>query len=586
MHEVIDHPFPQERRKEWMDLNGEWDFSYDDGDVGLVQGWTSGFEAQRPIMVPFVHQAKLSGIGDTRFHPIVWYQRNVEIDELGDDSCLLHFEGVDYSCTIWVNGHYAGEHVGGNSRFCVDATAFMHPGENNLILRVIDDLRDMTIPRGKQYWKEKAEVMWFTPMTGIWRDVWLERRPKRAIENLRITPHIDDETVELDIRFTQPTTYQSMRLAAYVTFEGETVVESISTITGRHVRMRIGLDDFNDHGLGRWWSPDHPNIYDLRLVLLDEQGTSIDEMLSYFGMREVAIVNGKYCLNHRPVFLSMVLDQGYFPESLLTSPSPHALERDVALIKNLGFNGVRKHMMACSARYAHLCDVYGVMLWSEMAAAYDYSEEYASRMMDEWRATVIAGYNHPSIVTWVPLNESWGVPDIYYSTQQQAHANSLVYLAKSLDDTRPVISNDGWEHCHSDLFTVHDYSSDCGVLKSRYADVKQIISDMPGLEGRKFLFCSGYSYEGQPVMVTEMGGMNYRLDDFGDPVEPRFDNSESWLNAITEVVRSYQDSRLVQGICYTQLTDTQTEICGLLTWNREPKVSIERLHALFAARKV
>lgn len=581
---LIDHPYPQLRRDEWQDCNGVWDFAFDDDDEGIGLGWSAGFETSRTIHVPFVYQSELSGIGDTADHPVIWYQRAITVHPHDGNRMILHFEAVDYECTVWVNGVYATHHIGGNSRFAVDITPLTRDGDNLLVLRVTDLLTDLTIPRGKQYWKTTAEVMWFTPMSGIWRDVWLETKPVIALDDLRLTPHIEDETIEIEARLSPHAARRAdVALRVDIEFQGEPVTSSLVDVRHGHVRMRVGLDDFNDHGLGHWWSPEHPNLYDLTLTLLAD-GKPNDVVHSYFGMRKVEVVNGKFCLNNRPYFLRMVLDQGYFPESILTPASFGALERDVRLTKRLGFNTVRKHMMSCQARYAYLADVYGLLVWGEMAAAYDYSEQYAIRMVDEWKTIVQDGYNHPSIVAWVPLNESWGVPDIYYSTKQQAHASSLYYLTKSLDDTRPVISNDGWEHTVSDLFTVHDYCSDPDVIRQRYASVQDVIDDMPGLEGRKFLFCPGYGYAGQPMMCTEMGGVNYRLRGLGADVLPRCADEQEFLRRVRALLDAYYGSPLIQGVCYTQLTDTQTEICGLLTWDREPKAPIAELRRIITGK--
>lgn len=583
--ELVDHPYPQCRRDTWESCNGLWDFRFDDRDEGLSGGWSSGFSAQRSIRVPFVYQSQMSGIGDTSNHPVIWYQRTIMIHPHGDDRTILHCEAVDYECTLWVNGAYAARHRGGNSRFAIDVTPFLRDGDNLFVFRVTDSLTDLTIPRGKQYWKTTAEVMWFTPMSGIWRDIWLETRPSLSIEDLRLTPHIRRKTIEIETWLSGLTRNRDdLTIIADISFNGDPVVSATITVHDGHARLDVGLDDFNDHGLGHWWSPERPNLYDLTLTLCDA-GEPVDVVHSYFGMRDVSIVNGKFCLNNRPYFLRMVLDQGYFPRSLLTPPSFEALQKDVRLTKQLGFNTVRKHMMSCPAQYAYLADVYGLLVWGEMAASYDYSEESAIRMVDEWKTVVRAGYNHPSIVTWVPLNESWGVPEIYYSSKQQAHATSLYYLTKSLDDTRPVISNDGWEHTVSDILTVHDYCADPEVIRRRYSDVNIIVRDMPGLEGRKFLFCPGYSYSGQPVMCTEMGGVNYRLDGKGADVHPRCDDQAQFVARVQGLLDAYRDCPLVQGICYTQLTDTQTEICGLLTWDREPKVPIDTLRRAVIGRQ-
>jgi len=576
MRQPIDHPSPQFRRESYELLNGRWDFRFDDTDSGLNEGWQRSFEPQFDIQVPFVYQCELSGINDKTFHPIVWYQREIDCVDLNNSRYLLHFEGVDYETTLWVNGQYAASHIGGNSRFTVDITPFVNEGVNKMVLRVKDDLKDMTIPRGKQYWKEEAEVMWFTQMTGIWRDVWLEATPKMALKNLRLTPQINSKSLDVSISTTILPSNTNVSLGIKVLIDGEVILEDIKRIFDVKTFFSLGLPDFNDHGLGHWWSPESPNLYDLELDLI-VNGERIDHVKSYFGMRQVSVEKNKFCLNNRPYFMRMVLDQGYFKESILTPPSFEALERDVLLTKELGFNSVRKHMMSCDSRYLYLCDFHGLAVWSEMAAAYDYSEQYAYQMIDEWKSIVTDFYNHPSIVTYTPLNESWGVPEIYYSSKQQAHAQSLYYITKSVDDTRPVISNDGWEHCQSDLFTVHDYESNVEILTDRYSSVENIIDQMPGLGGRKFLYCPGYEYEGQPVLCTEMGGVNYRLNGLGMPVEPRESSEGDFLKKIKDILNVYYSSKIIEGICYTQLTDTETEICGLLTWNREPKASLEKL---------
>ncbi|MCC2752600.1 glycoside hydrolase family 2 protein [Enterococcus gallinarum] len=584
MAERINHPNPQFRRTNWTNLNGIWDFRFDENKEGVAQNWQKGFKSTQTIEVPFVYQSQRSGIHQKAFCPVVWYQRPLHKTKLANTKTIIHFEAVDYQATLWINGAYVGNHSGGNSRFSFDITSFLTDEENILVLRVEDSLEDMTIPRGKQYWKETAEVMWFTQMSGIWRDVWLEEKDCFSIEELRLTPNIDQKVVEIELYFSdEAAMLEGVILNTDVTLNEQMIAKETHCVKGRHLKFCIGIDDFNDHGLGSWWTPENPNLYDLKFELVCDDD-SRDTVYSYFGMRKISIEQNKFCLNNRPYFFSSVLDQGYFPDTILTPPSFEALEADVQWIKKLGFNGVRKHMMSSENKFLYLCDYYGLLVWSEMAAAYDYSEEYAYRMVDEWKTVLKQGYNHPCIAAWVPLNESWGVPNIYHSTKQQAHAQSLYYLTKSVDDTRPVISNDGWEHCQSDLFTVHDYTSDEKILSQRYKAVETIISDMPGLDGRKFLFCPGYKYEGQPVMCTEMGGVNYRFNK-GPKVEPSVSNEQEFIDAIKMLIKVYKESPIIEGFCYTQLTDTETEICGLLTWDREPKASVDELYPIFNQSK-
>ncbi|WP_440897487.1 glycoside hydrolase family 2 protein [Amphibacillus sp. Q70] len=571
------------KREKWMSLNGQWEFCFDDMNQGIDDNWFKNRQFDKVINVPFTYQSKLSGIEDQSFHGMVWYKRKIHLKKDSQETTIIHFEGVDYEMILWVNGSYVGKHIGGNSSFEFDMSKFIVDGENEIVVCVKDYLEDMTIPRGKQYWKEQAEVMWFTQMTGIWRDVWIEQVNYTHIKSLRITPDIDLKEVRIELEIKNLNFNLKSKLKTIVTFDGEVVTEEYRRINEKKIFLSIALNDFNDHGLGRWWSPEQPNLYDISFELI-ENDSVIDKVDSYFGMRKVSIEDSKFCLNNRPYFLKLVLDQGYFPESILSSPSIEHLKKDIELTKQMGFNGVRKHMMSSDPKYLYLCDKLGLLVWGEMASAYDYSEDYAYRMIDEWKDIIKRDYNHPSIVTWVPINESWGVPNIYYSSKEQNHVQSLYHLTKSVDDTRPVISNDGWEHCKSDLFTIHDYESDEKILKERYSSVENIISDMPGLGGRKFLFCPGFSYEGQPVMCTEMGGINYRLNGLGSAVEPREHNAKDFLHKVETVLSPYLESKVIEGVCYTQLTDTETEICGLLTWNREPKIQVERIKAILDKR--
>lgn len=571
-----EYPRPQFVRDSWQSLNGSWSFAFDDRKIGLKQKWYLGKETfPMEITVPFSYQSGLSSIEDKSNHERVWYQRTVSIpEEYSNKRAVLHFGAVDYECQVWVNGQRAGSHRGGFSSFSLDITELIHEHQAVITLMAQDYLDDLTIPRGKQYWKEKGEVMWFTNMTGIWQSVWIEYVDEVHMSKVRFTPHLDTNEIEIQPFFEGWNKVQKFELSTIIQFNGEAISEEQRVVHASVEAWRINLRDFNDHGMGRWWSPEHPNLYDV-FFELKVDGIIVDRIESYFGMRKISVDNGKLSLNNRPYEMKLVLDQGYFPESLLTGPTDEAIRRDVELAKAMGFNGLRKHMMVADPRYLYWCDKLGALVWGEMAAAYIYTEQYAHRMMDEWKEVIERDYNHPSIVVWVPLNESWGVADIYYNEKQQHHAQSLYHFTKSVDSTRLVISNDGWEHCKSDLCTVHDYCKDPEVLRERYSDIKNIIADMPGLNGKKFIYNPGFSYQGEPVLCTEFGGVNYHCEPTAPIVEPKAENQEEFVQQLVDVIHPYVSSKLVQGYCYTQLTDTETEICGLLTWNREPKVPLD-----------
>ncbi|MEK5166769.1 sugar-binding domain-containing protein [Paenibacillus sp. FSL R5-0527] len=571
-----EYPRPQFVRNSWRSLNGTWSFKFDDRIVGVKEKWYQG-KANFPleITVPFCYQSELSGIEDKQVHECVWYEKTFTIpDEYAGKRVILHFGAVDYECSVWVNGLPAGKHRGGFASFSLEISDLIAGKDNRITVMARDYLRDLTIPRGKQYWKAKGEVMWFTNMTGIWQSVWLEFVDEIYMEKVRFTPHLDTNEIEIQAFIDGWDDRHRIELDTRIEFAGDVVAEESRRILAGTEAWRVNLRDFNDHGLGRWWSPETPNLYDVSFELKVD-GVTVDQIGSYFGMRKISADDGKLCLNNRPYRMKLVLDQGYFPQSLLTAPTEEALRRDVELCKEMGFNGMRKHMMVADPRYLYWCDKLGVLVWGEMAAAYVYNEQYAYRMIEEWKEVIDRDYNHPSIVVWVPLNESWGVADIYYNEKQQHHAQSLYHITKSVDSTRLVISNDGWEHCKSDLCTVHDYCKDPETLRRRYSSIENIIADMPGLEGRKFIYNPGFSYQGEPVLCTEFGGVNYHVEPSSPVVEPKAENGEQFVSQLVDVIQPFVVSGLVQGYCYTQLTDTETEICGLLTWNREPKVPVE-----------
>ena len=294
-------------------------------------------------------------------------------------------------------------------------------------------------------------------------------------------------------------------------------------------------------------------------------------------MRKVSIEDGKLCLNNRPYFLKMVLDQGYFPDGNLTPPSDEAIKQDVELTKAMGFNGARKHQKLEDPRFLYWCDKLGLVVWSEAANAYEYTEKYVNRFTNEWMSSIERDYNHPSIIAWVPLNESWGVPNIQIDKLQQQHALTMYHLTKSLDPMRPVVSNDGWELVKTDLFTIHDYEWREDVLEERYSSSDKAAHAMPA---NRRLFVEGFPYEGQPILVTEFGGIAYKKSEWEGWGYSGADNDEDYEKKLRAVIRPLLNSGVVQGYCYTQLTDVEQEINGLLTYDRKPKIPVEIIKAI------
>ncbi len=577
-----EYPRPQMVREAWMNLNGEWEFEFDDEDKGKKEEWFLYHSYSKRIQVPFAYQSKRSGIHITDFHDIVWYKREIDSKELVPDKrYLLHFQAVDYQAELWVNGIYAGIHRGGHVSFTFEITPYLKEGKNVITLRVEDDSENLELPRGKQFWKETSENIFYTRTTGIWQTVWLEPVNEIYIERIRMTPDVDRKMIRMEILLNKRA---EAELAVEISYGGKRMVrDTVSIFKGKTVRefkLDQNINKEWEHKCYEW-TPDNPVLFDVKFLL--RTGTvPKDEVGSYFAMRKVSVENGRFLLNNRPCYQKMLLDQGYWRDSLMTAPDDEALIKDITLCKEMGFNGARKHQKIEEERYYYWADKLGFLVWAEFANAYIYSEKYVEYVIPEWIEAVTRDYNHPCIVAWVPLNESWGVDSIMCREEEQAHASCMYYLTKSLDTTRPVISNDGWNHTHSDLLTIHDYECRGEVLQGRYASMERILKDMPA---NRTLFARGHHYEGQPVIVSEFGGIAYQKNADSGWGYASADSDGEFEEKYREVVESLLDSPLVQGFVYTQLCDVEQEINGLLTYDREPKLPLEKIRAINQGRK-
>jgi beta-galactosidase/beta-glucuronidase len=578
-----EYPRPQLVREAWLNLNGTWEFAFDELNVGDQEQWylpdsdiaKTAFD--RTIIVPFCFQSSLSGIGETAIHDTVWYRKQVTLPAAFEGKrILLHFGAIDYRASVWVNGQLVMTHEGGHVPLSGDITNFLRVEDNTIVVKVEDFSQDKRLPRGKQFWEEQSRIIWYTRTTGIWQTVWLEAVSGTHVHQLWMTPDIDKDEIRLRIQLKGRAQGADVRVTALISFEGEPVTADTFQFKHDAESRSIGLNDFNDHGMGRLWSPEKPNLYDIELIVLVNDWET-DRVKSYFGMRKVSVENGKLSLNNRPVVMKMVLDQGYFPDGIMTSPTDDALRRDVELTKAMGFNGARKHQKVEDPRYLYWCDRLGLLVWGEMANAYDYSVEYAQRFAQEWQEAVIRDYNHPCIVAWVPLNESWGVPNILNDRKQQYHAQALYFLTKSIDDSRPVISNDGWEHMKSDLCTIHDYEWRQEKLAERYSTLEKAVQSMPA---NRRIHVGGIRYEGEPILLSEFGGISFKKSMWEGWGYSGAVDEQDFLQRLAAVVNPALLSPVLQGFCYTQLTDVEQEINGLLTYEREPKVPLEQIRAI------
>lgn len=579
---VKDYPRPQFVRDNWENLNGSWDFRFDDQNQGEKEKWYEEFHGDKKINVPFTFETKSSGIHDETRHDFVWYRREIQADaaRLEKEDYILHFEGSDYITKVWVNGQFAGKHTGGYARFSFVITDLLHDGANELVVKV-EDSYDMQQPRGKQRWIDSNFGCWYVPITGIWKTVWTEYASKVRLDKVKMTPVLEQGRLDLEYDVIAPESMLNGQLfvAATVSFNGILVNKSLTAVTDSHISTTV--DMFlrnNNYGLEwaiRTWSPEEPNLYDVEFELLQAHEV-LDKAGSYCAMREIRIDGPNILLNGRPLYQRLILDQGYWKDSNLTPPSEEALIEDIDKIMALGYNGLRKHQKTEDERFLYWCDVKGMLVWSEVPASYRYSDYAVEQFTKEWMEIVKQNYNHPCIITWTPFNESWGIPKVETKRDEQHFTEAIYHLTKSVDPYRPVIVNDGWEHTVSDIITLHDYEEVGEVFKSRYMDCKdEIFTTEVYHSSSKSAFANGYAYKGQPVIISEYGGIAFNNDDSGWGYGNKVNTKEEFIRRFDEITTAVKEVPYVCGFCYTQVSDVQQEINGLMDMERNFKVEPE-----------
>lgn len=537
---LTEYPRPQMRRDSYLNLNGRWEYAITGSDEP-PQSWDG------TILVPFSPESALSGVGRT-LEPgqTLWYRRELTVPEgflPRDGRLLLHFGAVDQEAAVYLNGVLLGRHMGGYNAFTLDATDALGP-RNTLVVRVHDDTDASFHSRGKQ--KTRRGGIWYTPQSGIWQTVWMEAVPRYYIESLRIVPLFDQSAVEVTVRCAQP-------LQCEATVDGRTVPFTSGEAA------RIPMPDF------RAWSPEDPYLYDLSVTLGE------DRVESYFGMRktEVRADRGgvkRLFLNGEPYFQSGLLDQGYWPDGLYTAPSDEALIFDIQTAKAMGFNMLRKHIKVEPMRWYYHCDRLGMLVWQDMPSGggkYRFStvtlplitgfhrrdnryrafarasSQGRAEYMDELEEMVGQLFNAPSVALWVPFNEGWG----------QFDSTLVMERLRALDPTRPVDPASGW----------HDQGA--GDLRSLHVYFKP--------------FRFRYDRRGRALALSEFGGYNLRVDghcfnqkDYGYRRLP--DAAALWR----DLARLYEREVLPavpRGLCaavYTQLSDVEDELNGLMTYDR------------------
>lgn len=569
---IKDYPRPQLVRNNWQNLNGKWDFAFDKDNIGLQKNYQNGFVADMQINVPFAYQSAMSGIGTSECIEYVWYQKKVHLSYADGERIILHLEGSDYQTQVYVNGVFVGEDEGCYHRESFDITQAAANGENLIVFRIHDDYSTEK-PRGKQRAKDHDYGCWYVDTTGLYKTVWLEKVSDNYIENIRITPMVKSKTVAIDFDVKEKTAESKIKTT--VSYAGK----EIATVVTRAISGKAGQNIYLGEELHLWEVGDG-KIYDLTAELMVDDKV-VDTIGSYFGMREIEWGDGKILLNGKPLYQKLALDQGYWEGSDLTAPNEEALEKDIALMQSMGFNGVRKHEKIEDERFLYFADMYGYIVWGEMPSIYNCTQKARDALRTEWPLIVKQLYSHPSVFVWVCMNESWGVEEILFDRSQQEFVNELYFNTKVMDHTRPVVTNDGWEHTYSDILTIHHYTQSGENLHSCFDTVEKCIQRKYKDHDRG-AFANGYRYHGQPIIISEFGGTSFVKDvhdgkwGYGEAVG----SDEEFLARFSSLIHAIDSIPFICGYCYTQVTDVHHEVNGLLDFKHEPKESPETIRRI------
>lgn len=566
-----EYPRPQFQRDAWVNLNGTWTFTFDPGKSGMQRGLTHASGFAQTIQVPFCPESSLSGVGHTDFIEMMWYHRKLTVPpEWAGWRIILHFGAVDYECEVFIDGQSVGRHWGGTVSFSFEITGYVKPGqEHDLVVYVRDELRAGHQPSGKQCPDFHSRGCHYTRTTGIWQTVWMEAVAVHGLKSVYIIPDLDGS------RFIVVPTYyatkqdHSLRITLR---EGEKTVSLSAASAADGVPVVVPVPH------PRPWSPESPYLYDLDLDVTDSSGTVIDHVSSYAGLRKVHVQNGKVYLNNRPIFLRLVLDQGFYPDGIWTAPDDAALKRDIELSLQAGFNGARLHQKVFEERFHYWADRLGYLTWGESSSwGLDVKEIPSARnFLSEWREIVCRDRNHPSIIAWTPFNETWDTGDRRQHNRLHIDAYEMT---RALDPTRPVNDASGYSHARTDLWTVHTYEQSPQKLY-------ELLALQNGLPWRNFPDREA-PYEGQPYIVDEFGGIKWIPEDrrpyaensWGYGEGPRsLDEFYARLKGLVDALYAYDH---IAGYCYTQLTDVEQEQNGIYNYDRSLKFDMNKIATIF-----
>lgn len=558
-----EHPKPQFKRENWLNLNGEWQFEIDHGNSGESRKlFENGKSFSQKIQVPFCPESKLSGIENVDFMNSVWYKRTFTItEEQLQNLVFIHFGAVDYEAIVYVNEKKCGTHKGGYVSFSFDITDHLKVGENTVVVHAIDDTRNRLIPTGKQSEIYESRGCLYTRTTGIWQTVWLEFAPKTHIKKVKYYTDINNATITISAELCGSGTF-----CAEAFYNGTSVGKSDVTSQGGITTITLSLRETH------LWEVGNGRLYDLILTYGN------DKVESYFGLRSIRLDGHKFLINEKSVFQRLILDQGFYPDGIYTAPDDVELIADIERSLAMGFNGARLHEKVFEERFLYHCDRLGYIVWGEFPN-WGLDHSYADSIygiLPEWLEEIDRDFNHPAIVGWCPYNETWDQA----GRKQYDDSIALVYKAtKAADATRPCIDTSGNYHVITDIYDLHDYEQNPIEFANHYAELGK---------SNQFDFWTAFKdrqqYDGKkPFFVSEYGGIAWNAENgWGYGNAPK--TEEEFLDRLKGLTDVLLDNPDMFGLCYTQLTDVEQEQNGLYTYDRKPKFAPEIIHEIFARK--
>ena len=572
-----EHPRPDRYRNTWINLNGTWDFEIDNAKVGIEKKFQKRDSLDGKITVPFSPESVLSGVSNTDFMNAVWYRRNIDIPaEWADKRVILHIDACDHTTTVFVNGKKVGTHKGGYISFSFDITKFLSEDGNYITVYAEDDVRSGNQTVGKQSQRLESHGCHYTRTTGIWQTVWLEAVEKAYVASYKAYPNISDPSVTLEVKTDGASIGDKLCVTA--SYKGKVMGKAETEINSNSEFLKIDLEE------AHLWECGKGRLYDLDFELISN-GKS-DVMTGYFGLREVRLTkeNGLQ-INGKTVFGRFILDQGFYPDGIITAPSDDALVFDIEASMSCGFNGARLHQKVFEPRFLYHADTHGYMVWAE-TANWGFDHTYFANLenfLPEWMEEVERDFSHPSIIGWCPFNETWDK----HGCEHCVALIDIVYdVTKMLDNTRPVIADSGsFPTSRTDAHDVHDYEQDPEIFRANYSKINEgIVNDQLTRKFPKRQISKVHL----PIFVSEYGGIKWVLaqDDSAWGYGKSVQNENEFFERLEGLTDALLENPDLFAYCYTQLTDVEQEQNGLLTYDRQFKFAPEKYAKIFAKKAV